>query len=169
MRIGVSIYEVLAQYSRAVEERCRLTSGTIQGPDPRDFCTEAEKRDVLHELARPDFYADLLPTPHAADAMHWLRINHQAELVAFEKPNRYCLGWYDLITDWTWRHFHGLFREVVPVQDPALLALDVVVHCDPEELKRSDASGKLLFDRPWNRKAKGDRVEWSGVGLVYIT
>lgn len=162
MIVGVSVLDVLADYTRRAAERVRFKEEDVKGPDLRDWLDESARQELQFERSNYAFWSDLPPVPNAQGALTKLKDNQGAKLFAYERRCNECLGFSEIIREWCHVHFPGLFMDVVTLNNHGILRADLKISHD-----RFMVDGTcLIFDRGWNRK-DGPLVSWSAVGPVY--
>jgi len=99
------------------------------------------------------YFRNLRPYAGAIEFIHELEQDERLKVWIVSRPSTSAATWSDKV-EWVQEFVPGLMHNLILTLDKSICALDVFVDDDPNNLKSSMATEKILFNQPWNRECK---------------
>ncbi len=143
-----------------------LTLADITDWDVFGFLEEEQKKDAYRLLRESFFWRELPVVDGAREKIKAIKqAGHDIYWVTTSWPG--CRTWASDREKWLKDHFGAHYTRVVVCADKKVVAGDVIIDDKPENLEpwaeEHKAGRALLFDAPYNKDSKMERVSWTNL------
>jgi len=108
-------------------------------------------KEAIAYYAKKGYFRNLNPYPGALDFIKKLQRLKNVRVWFVSKPSKHsAYTWSDKV-EWINEHTPDLLETTILTQDKSLIAVDVFIDDDPENLEINCAKHKFLFDQYWNK------------------
>lgn len=109
---------------------------------------------VIAYYTKKGYFKNLKPYPGALDFIKKLQKLKNVTVWYVSKPSRHnAYTWSDKI-EWINEYTPDLLQTTILTQDKSIIAVDIFIDDDPDNLEFNCAEHKILFDQYWNKKDK---------------